>query len=584
MKPPAFDKKGYINLENFILLHESIVSFLQEEYKGKVDVVPFQEKVALRANPNFEVTKLDSWVYTNTNVPKFDSGTHIGQPMPSIKSIYEQSSGIQSFKVFMGRAKSFGFHSTIGELKRHFDKSNEPVEKNRFNLYGLFLILHPELSDPAELKEKNYWAPTLEEAKMKTVKIAETNKVFRRFIGFYMSLYHAKVKWLLFSVTDTASPKVFDVQEKWFDDLEDEPEPTYSGHGTISKGEFFYMGQLASNDAPNYINIVCSSKAIFQNDKSYCFRATGQAVSRLKNNTTKHPDNRLLAFELLCLPIQETQYKKLEENRIAKISEIAQLDPLKSTYDDDALNRIALYLTFQRRMFAAKSPIKENIKKLSARGNQIQEHISLHGCYRILQFGYKVASVNDKNDSGKSSFSIIQSILRIEPSGDANLMTLVNDNSIEDELSKKTFKCALNPSGKPIKKKICVYAYHEDSFQICNFAILDFSQKKPCFKGLFSSVGWDEKGVIGGYIVFKKEKDSEVAKNLKEEILLPDKNGTYFDGDKELNSMIEALKDMWRKKAGSLMKHLNETNSIEAKNITNQNQPSNDDSIYTIGL
>lgn len=547
MKIGNLDPTGYINRGQFVAFHNKLSALLEAHYKaigGDYHLTLAYNQGRLR-----EIKSYFSWVYGKGVYKGGDSSNNTGSKLPTIESLYNESEQVKSFRKQYNnqrgsRPKKMSFENQIYEMRRHFsnkDKEGQPYTiTDPEYLYGIFLLVEVGLQDPEALKEKGYWSSEAYESKGDSA--ARLNDLeWVHYLGMYFSVISFKVKYFLFDIS--YFPSIGDhstiyVKEQGIRSLElIKNESIYEGKATRSSSGH-YFASLFQQNSDDILNVIWNPDSPA---KTGCFRASFQGVSKHKGK------GRLLSLEATLYTISKDQRTKLLENtdKEAHILDLCEAGIRKD------IEQLALYHSFQRRTIASRvgyiPRMDENDQssdfQIRANRNLVRDFGFLPGVYRILQFGFKRGDVNSR-----SVTSIIQSKLQIERDGTALLNTLVNATGY-DELQPLQLKCVLNPSSEPSRKKICVYAYYPGTLNISNFAILDFNSATRRYTGIFSSVGFNNLGVVGGYMVFTREKGDRT--NFDPLEITPS-NVDEFIKNEQLTELYAELLEVWQRKSKKL--------------------------------
>lgn len=538
MKKSNLDRSGIVSKQQFIDFHNKLSKRLEEYYKSEGE--EYAKALNEGSSRLKKIVSYFSWVYGKNTPPKNEKG----QPLPTIEDLYSKSKKVQDFRnkckdPQRSSPKYINFANQIYLMKSHFTTVNAPdtphLIKGTENLYGIFLLVEDDIQDVKDLKEKGYWSdPNASQSQPKSdlpqPKSAPADIEWVHYVGMYFSIVSAKVKYFLFDISripaseDGKSYYVTEQGIRSFDLVKNEP--VYEGIATKLSSDH-YFASLFKPEADDLLNVIWKPDS---NSSATCFRASFQGISKYKG--------RLLSLEATLYEISPDQRKKLVNNENEKAH---VLDLCGEDIKEDIEN-LALYHAFQRRIIASRIgyvPREPNDNavsplQLKASGINIREFDFLPGTYRMLQFGFR----------RNNQISIIQSKFHIEQDGTAYLQTMVSPGG-RLKTRVETLRCVLNPSNRPRNLKLCVTAYAKDTTNISNFAILDFDMDPP-YTGIFSSVGFNARGVIGGYMAFDKDDSNFNPCKISTEEL------DGFIKDKKVKPIYDKLLEIWKDRAKRL--------------------------------
>ncbi|MEN0005964.1 MAG: hypothetical protein AAF798_17570 [Bacteroidota bacterium] len=550
MKKPRLEQLVYLKKEVFISLHEYLVEQLKARYEERG--LAFRlAKSERNGKDSSEMTTLSSFSYGKSR--KLTNGAlqeigRIEELPPTLIQIFRDNPAVKTYreKILNKKNGSGSEHLHFYNLKTWFSKYPDHIKQvdNFKRLISLLLVQHPELEIDEELsfldqlEEKGYWQNTPNakaEIRPHTIRreIDFDLLDYQHYIGVFFSILAFQVKYIILSISkdevykDEQGNSVYAVIERGLHALEP---LSKQGEDTIFKGfvtktgKYHYAGTLLNpkREAPLMIQWDLSG------NNTDCFRATIQGAS--------FKGERLLGMEVIFYGISEEQYEALNKNPYDQI-----LDPptlaVFSEDQQEELTSLCFYSALQRRIFA---PVKgyvekeiinhESRLKLAVRKNLVR-NVSYIGTFRILQFCLR----NETIDGNGQQLGLIQSRLVIRKDGIVTLETMQGGRVVK-------LKCTLHPSEKPQAKKLHVFAYSDASVQICNLGIFDFNQRGPYRSGLFASVGSNDRGIYGGYIVF-----SEDESRFESRVIEPDQVTSYLRAH-DLTAMYNRLEQLHKDK------------------------------------
>jgi len=452
--------------------------------------------------------------------------------MPCLQQVFDRCSSSRAFKKKYG-LQSRSEQNLLYECRRFFMKSNkEPMQyRGLRDPVLLILLLEPELEIDEEgafltyLESNGYWERGVAQALSATSapkKLDYSQFQYKYYIGLFFSTLAFEVRYLLLSVSkeeagfDDNGQPFFAVVEKGLHKLgplgRHPDQAVFRGKAYLSEDGNHYHATLHNTGSTVPMNIQWSQNG---EPKTGCFRGTIQAISGI--------NGRMLCLETVFYEVSQQVYHELSYNKQRKFFHLLPSE------ERENFASIFQYIAFQRRIFASRvgyippRPGKSRKLDLKARQVHIEEFKFIVGTFRLLQLGFK----------GR----LLQSRLEIKEEG-TGLLSI--ENEINGHKQRLNLLCTLQPAQKPRPNKVIVVAYYLDSLAPCNIAILDFdASSKGIYEGVFSTVGFDQKGVFGEYFVFKREsgnfKPEIVNKEEKESFLSQAGNQDLLDNLLELH-------------------------------------------------
>lgn len=429
---------------------------------------------------------------------------------PNIISFKAQLTTIDELK------ESYNFGDYLYKRKMDFhpkSKEKKPLTKVKFQskiyVYSYFLFL--DCFDLAEFQKKYMPNPSVEPASP-LPKPQEDSDGFHYYIGAYYSFLKNRVKKLGFAIRQLPDD-TYEVKEWGFHhrSTKDKDLVEYTGTAKL-KHNYLFMHLFEPKEGYELNIIGYVNRHGFIEDKQL-IRSSWQGVS--KNG---YP----LSLEVLLIPSEKNIVETIDNST----SKIPGLEKEQSDV-------IKLYFMLQRRnYYISRTIYNKNIEEMVAKKVELTYHTDVKGIYRIWHFGFGFPE-------------IIQSKLIIDENYIVTLYPY-----FEGQKHKRFRKqvCVLRITEK---EKVCFSSYV--GTKIYNHAIFDFSKGNSdnIFDGVFCSIGYDNRGIVGAYMVVQKYELSE-AENI-------DVKPTKFDKDDkeklrkyikkhDLHKLRLALFDLHRRK------------------------------------
>lgn len=237
---------------------------------------------------------------------------------------------------------------------------------------------------------------------------------------------------------------------------------------------------------------------------------------------TKADDGCLVSLEILLV--------KVDEQASILPMDVTKLNTIGVSQAD--LNMICLYLMFNRRLLRVSNQLIPTLNQLKAKGVPLENYLKkLPGVYRVWNLGMQG--------------QIIQSRIVVTEDFRVYLTPFFRH---QDQLdSYKAQWCLFNISHRYPNK---VSIISNVGMAHINHAIIDFSftfHGERIYAGIFSSVGhdisretWEKDGVVGGYMIVKKE---DVTFKVREFIIDSDDFDNYVN-DFNLKTFKTAFFDL----------------------------------------
>ncbi|MFN8301960.1 MAG: hypothetical protein U0U46_05670 [Saprospiraceae bacterium] len=272
---------------------------------------------------------------------------------------------------------------------------------------------------------------------------------------------------------------------------------------------------LKKVDSNTQMNIILKTPAtlIEVRDKSRILKGVMQ---------TKADDGCLVSLEILLV--------KVDEQASILPMDVTKLNTIGVSQAD--LNMICLYLMFNRRLLRVSNQLIPTLNQLKAKGVPLENYLKkLPGVYRVWNLGMQG--------------QIIQSRIVVTEDFRVYLTPFFRH---QDQLdSYKAQWCLFNISHRYPNK---VSIISNVGMAHINHAIIDFSftfHGERIYAGIFSSVGhdisretWEKDGVVGGYMIVKKE---DVTFKVREFIIDSDDFDNYVN-DFNLKTFKTAFFDL----------------------------------------
>ncbi len=367
---------------------------------------------------------------------------------------------------------------------------------------GLTTTVTPNVSEKKELKTQD----------------------FRYFLGVYFSIKSFSIKSFFLNISKESSEDgTYQVFEKGFHTVGRETkEVEYEGTMEKTKEGYCFATLVKKRGNKRKLNLAWYIENGWEDTKY--FRGSIQGVSK---------SNHFLNVECIFIPLDNQQWKILSENK-------RDLSGAKVLEDEEYYN-LCFYLAMQRRIFRSTREKITDLLNMKSKGKEINAFSkNLSGVYRIWQLTL-------------TKGNILQSCMVIKNDGLAYLDTVIKD-SISGKSYKRRFNCVLNVTVED--HKLCIDSFFPNTYKIANYAILDFAnyQDTGFIEGIFSSAG-NKKGIIGGYMLWKKEREyTEGIENQSyvKQFGVGDKTradiAELIKQDESLGAFYSALLELWRSK------------------------------------
>ena len=538
---------GYLTKEKFVVFHEKLVTLLKETYEKQALKFPKGKtrEVLLKDGSKKQLVLPPVWMYGKGKKP--DSA------FITINDLYTKSQPVQDFISKINKMKgvdggffvnSHSFENRIYEFRRaFFPPVGKPSIEEKYidgplDLFGVFLLVEPTLDLP-EIQEK-YWRTDKITASLNrasnqwSIDAYNPQQLeYHHYLVFYFSVIYFSVKFFVLSLSTKSIGKkgnysVYKMEENGLHNLAENDQAEFKGEA-LKSGEGYFFASL-KNDAKNrFLNLMWNMDDEIGVENIKAFRGALQGVSKTEGR-------RILSAEVLFYQISKDKKEEIITKR--KNNTPFDLTTMDIFEEEDEYRKICLYLSAQRRTFASKTKniSQDDVFSLTAKRASLEKFSFLLGkVYKILHFGLK------EEDQKKS---LILSKLKVRADGTAKLTTVVSTNF--DNPKVRTFNCVLNLVGFT---KVCVYAYPQNNLQISNFAILNFGRSigdEKIYEGIFSSIGFDNQGLLGNYMVFKWETKDE---DFSPERIMPSQVDDFLQSD-DNRILFEKLQQLDKEKNG----------------------------------
>lgn len=539
----------YFTAEDFINLHEKIVSLIKKHYddlkkeykKDNIDVQGFpkftKREVRISDSKTLYFTTMPIWLYNRKKSKKNEDNEPRDEKFITINDLIKKDERIIEFFAFCNEnkilskkvnIKKFGFGNRLYQYKNDFGllkKTTQLKEEkillkaHHICLFSLYLITDNRASNASKIFKK-YFEPINSNIN----RILESEKdnytgEYNHYVGFYYSHYtELKIKNFLleFSKDQTSNGRYSARQIGIFNNDDFKDNELLQGEAELKQNYMFCTINGKDHKRLN-ITLALNGSVTSETENKYITGGV-QGVSSYGH-----------IFQLGVLLI-----KVSKEQRNLYIEKWKNPN-IKSIINNENLWILDLFLATRRDTNYISLYKGKSLIDLPIGTNQITSLKNIAGTYKLWNFGENIPD------------RVIQSKLIIRKDGTAILNPYINSNDSKNQLDYSSQEMSLEISEvKGGKLNLIGTSYH--SRKIMNVAIFDFSpsSKDGIIEGVFLSTGYGDTGFIGGYTVMKKMKeedtDFDVRSYSREEM------EKFIINNKAYRVKIAKLYSIWKKK------------------------------------